>query len=422
MNDQTGAIRDTIQTYSPCMCEFLTKAIRFPSISGNESAFVHFVADWARDRGFETDLWQAQEAELLARWPVASKHLPLRGRPTLVVRLPGKADGPSLAFNAHSDVVAAEEPSKWTHGPWAGALRDGYVFGRGACDTKGPLTSALLAMEVLKTLPAEARGDIYLELIPGEEDCVGLGTLTSVARGYKPDGLIVLEPTECQPRCASRGGSRFEIICTGKSIHGTVKWQGIDAIAMLRDALACLERMEQIFSDSLSEILFSNYPLQRPITVDVVNGGRWQGMICDWAKCAGYFEYLPQDDTEHWQGLFVDQLHRGMIARGHRPEHINIRFVESYQGHMLAPEHPLAASAAEAVARSAVTPARWQAFNSGCEAGVRATLFSTPTLVWGPGSLVHAHAVDERVEWAQVERVAEMFVHTALLWTGGKKK
>ena len=63
-------------------------------------------------------------------------------------------------------------------------------------------------------------------MVPGEEDCVTLGTLTSVVRGHTADAAIVLEPTEGQPRNASRPGLRFEVTCRGRAVHGTVKWLG----------------------------------------------------------------------------------------------------------------------------------------------------------------------------------------------------
>jgi len=55
-------------------------------------------------------------------------------------------------------------------------------------------------------------GDLLVEIIPGEEDCVGLGHADEPgARGIRADGVVVLEPTECQPRrCLSRGGVPFE--------------------------------------------------------------------------------------------------------------------------------------------------------------------------------------------------------------------
>ncbi len=164
------------------MLAFFRQALAFASVSGSEAPFTQFVAEWGRRRGLRVDLWQADEAELTAdertRFP---RHLPLAGRPTLVLELPGDPALRSIIFNAHADVVPAGDAEVWTHDPWSGAMDDDIVYGRGACDAKGALVSALWAMARLADSPAR-RGSILLELVPGEEDCVGLGTLTSLLR------------------------------------------------------------------------------------------------------------------------------------------------------------------------------------------------------------------------------------------------
>ena len=105
---------------------------------------MQLVAEWAGGLGFEIDLWEADEESLVARYPEAAvRHIPLAGRPTLLVCLPGSGGGRSLLFNAHADVVPAGDLSAWEYGPWSGAESDGRIFGRGACDDKGPLVSAL---------------------------------------------------------------------------------------------------------------------------------------------------------------------------------------------------------------------------------------------------------------------------------------
>ncbi len=88
-----------------------------------------------------------------------------------------------------------------------------------------------------------------IELVPGEEDCVTLGTLTSVARGHTADACVVLEPTEGLPRNASRPGLRFEIACRGVAVHGTVKWLGRDAIALATAVLGVLPQLEAEWND-----------------------------------------------------------------------------------------------------------------------------------------------------------------------------
>ena len=209
------------------------------------------------------------------------------------------------------------------------------VVGRGACDDKGPLTSAVWAMMRLARQP-QRRGSIRLELVPGEEDCVGLGTFTSLMRGWTADAVVVLEPTEGLPRCALRGGCRFEIELIGRAVHGTVKWLGRDAIAAGQAVVAILAELEADFGRAGNaagyEELFAAYPILRPITVDSIHGGQWQGMVCDRCTCAGYFELLPGDDLDAWQHRFASELRSRIADRAaSRPNEVQIRFVEQYR-------------------------------------------------------------------------------------------
>jgi acetylornithine deacetylase len=368
-----------------------------------------FVADWARRQGWQVDLWQADEEELRRLGPLPPKFITLEGRPTLVSRLAGIGGGRSLIFNAHSDVVAAPNAERWRFGPWSGAVHDSKLYGRGACDTKGPLVSALWAMKAIQQAKIPLAGDLLLELIPGEEDCVGLGTLTSVARGYKSDGVIVLEPTEGIPRRASRGGLRFEIVCLGSAVHGTVKWLGQDAIALAPRVLDVLSKLEAKWNDRTADSLFDEYPLMRPITVDSLHGGDCQGMICDRCVCGGYFELLPEDDLETWGQLFIRSVLEELVAGGIGAERVSLQIVERYDGHVTGVDDPLCRAAGQG---------NWSAFNSGCEAGLRAKRLGTPTLVWGPGSLAQAHRVDEFVELSQVAAVAGKMAQLAVDYCG----
>ncbi|MDB5328246.1 MAG: acetylornithine deacetylase [Phycisphaerales bacterium] len=389
------------------MRALLEQSIAIPSVSGMEAGFVEFLAKFAQRVGLEVDLWQSSEADL-GRFPVHyPRHLPLAGRPTAVIRLPGTRGGRSLIFNGHSDVVPTGDVAAWTHHPWGGQSIDDAVFGRGACDTKGPIVSALWSMVHLAESDQRPAGDVLLELVPGEEDCVGLGTLTSVARGWKADGCVVLEPTESLPRCASRGGVRFTITALGRSVHGTVKWLGEDAINSARLLLAAIESLQAEWTTVDSDPLFEAYPFARPLTVDSIRGGDWQGMLADRCVIAGYLELLPADDLKTWQDELAFAL-RERVGGGVR---FVIDFSEQYAGHRLQPDHALCRAAQPDQRGSA-----WQGFNSGCEAGLRAGLLGTPTLVWGPGSLAQAHAADEFVLFSDVEDVAGQFIQFIERW------
>ena len=414
--------------------QLLQKLISFQSVSGGEAPMVRYLAQWAMDRGFLADCFETDEATLPAHPCTKAKHIPLAGRPSLVIRLAGSGTGRTLLFNAHSDVVDAPKPETWQHSPWAGELENDHLYGRGACDTKGPLVSALLAMCELKSAyPDGLPGDVLLEIIPGEEDCVGLGTLTSVHRGVGADAVIILEPTESKPRCASRGGLRFRITLRGKAVHGTVKWLGHDALTDMRLALEALDDMQIAFQSLPHDIsphsrdaskLFAGYPFLRPITVDRIQGGNWQGMLMEEATCEGYFELLPTDDLPDWREIFTRELQRRLATQTGGRANCRIGFIEEYAGHLTDPDDVFCHTVSQAMGEQAPD---WQGFNSGCEAGLRWGLFGTPTLVWGPGSLAQAHGADEYINIQDVRKTAMDMAQVAAAWTklptqDGRKK
>jgi acetylornithine deacetylase len=259
-------------------------------------------------------------------------------------------------------------------------------------------------MRVLQNSQTPLAGDVLLELVPGEEDCVELGTLTSLARGWKPDGLVVLEPTEGQPCRASRGGLRFEITALGRAVHGTVKWLGEDALELIPAVLSAAKRLEARYNDRAADPLFAMHRFMRPITIDAVHGGTWQGMLCDRCITGGYLELLPGDELEEWGQKFAHDMLAELTSAGLAADRFTIQILERYHGHSTASDDPLCRAAGDQ---------EFFAFNSGCEAGLRARLHQTPTLVWGPGSLAQAHAVDEYVDLAQVAAVAERFASLA---------
>ncbi len=413
-------VQNALECSRPHTENLLAQMLQIKSPSGQERAMVEFLAAWAKEQGFVTDQFELSEIQMQTYPHAAMPHIPLAGRPTLVIRFPGRGVGGDLMFNAHSDVIAPGDAAGWKFGPWSGHISDGRIYGRGACDVKGPLASALAALLALKKVyPSGLPGDVMVEIIPGEEDCVGLGTLTSYLRGYHPKGLIVLEPTEGLPRPASRGGARFTMKVRGKAVHGTVKWLGKDAIIALREVLQNLEIMEVEFAGVDSNPLFACYPIMRPITVDRIEGANWQGATCDLASCQGYLELLPADKPAVWKKRFQNRLTELHQQGRGRDCALEIEFSEEYGGHEISPDHPLAHAALRAMqsAGLAANLPPWAGFNAGCEANLRWGIDQTPTLVWGPGSLKQAHGVDEFVELKTVHETALAFALCAIHWT-----
>jgi acetylornithine deacetylase len=394
--------------------------MRYASVSGEEREVTEYLRDWAGEHGLACDLWCATDDELeTAAGPLAA-HKPFVDRPTLVITLAGTGGGRSLMFNGHSDVVSAQSAADWTSDPFGGEVRDGSVWGRGACDTKGPIAAALWAIAELAADREQLAGDVMLEIVPGEEDSVGLGTLSSILRGHRADGAIILEPTSGLPRCASRPGCRFEVTARGRSVHGSTKWLGADALKLMRRVQDGLDAIEERWNDAKANMLFSGTPVARPVTVDTIRGGEWQGMVCDRCSIGGYLELLPGDEMDVMCERLRTELLAYVAGRGEDANRVTVSFGEQYAGHQTDPGEALCRTAETVIAgrgaNSGTAWSGWAGFNSGCEAGMRAGRLGTPTLVWGPGELEHAHACDEKISVSELILAAAEFKAMARHW------
>src|SRR3954449_9386873 len=119
---------------------------------GREAAAAAVIEDFASAAGLE--------CERVANDPE---------RPNLIVRLPGRGTGPSLAFLGHLDVVPAHR-LEWEVEPFAGVERDGAIWGRGAVDMKCLVAATTVALASLSRSGFEPDGDLMVLLMTDEEN------------------------------------------------------------------------------------------------------------------------------------------------------------------------------------------------------------------------------------------------------------
>src|SRR6185436_1527722 len=113
-----------------------------------EAALQSRLADRLRARGAEIDLWEPEPGDV-AGHPLSVEGIGFAGRPQLAGRLSGSGGGRSLLLNGHIDVVPAEASEGWTSAPLEPEVRDGMLYGRGACDMKGGIAAMVVAAEAL---------------------------------------------------------------------------------------------------------------------------------------------------------------------------------------------------------------------------------------------------------------------------------
>jgi acetylornithine deacetylase/succinyl-diaminopimelate desuccinylase-like protein len=133
--------------------QLLRELIRIDTTNppGNETQAATYLAHYLANEGFKTEVIESAP-----------------GRGSVITRLKGTGEKPSLLLLSHLDVVAAD-PNEWTVDPFAGTIKDGYVYGRGAIDMKSMTASEVLVMELLKKNNVKLKGDVVLAATADEE-------------------------------------------------------------------------------------------------------------------------------------------------------------------------------------------------------------------------------------------------------------
>lgn len=166
-------------------------------------------------------------------------------RINVVARREGARPGPCVHFNSHIDVV---EPGQgWTVPPFDGVVKDGKIFGRGACDMKGGLAASIIAAESLIDSGLDLPGTIEISGTVDEESG-GFGGVAYLAeRGWfsKPrvDHVIIPEPLNVDRVCIGHRGVWWaEIETKGRIAHGSMPFLGDSAIRHMGAVLEAFER------------------------------------------------------------------------------------------------------------------------------------------------------------------------------------
>src|SRR5262245_7187878 len=175
----------------------LRALVRIPSITGSEEDVARWAADALTTLGLDVELGEPDVAVIRADPDWTGEEMPRTSLPVVIGRA-GRAGGggPRIVLSGHLDVVPPGDPATWTVDPWAGEIRDGALYGRGACDMKGGVAAILAAVRSLAETGDLERldGELVVALVPSEEDG-GQGTLAAIRAGVRGDMAIITEPS-----------------------------------------------------------------------------------------------------------------------------------------------------------------------------------------------------------------------------------
>lgn len=336
------------------------------------------------------------------------------GRRNIIARLEGSKDplqgGPLIVFEAHQDTVPVDG---MTISPWSPEVKDGKVFGRGACDIKGGMTCMLKA---ISRLVEERPSDLPTVIMAcsvneehgysGAEDLAGSwsnGESSLVPR--TPDAVIVAEPTELQVIVAHKGVVRWRCHAHGKASHSARPHLGDNAIFRMRRVLEALERYaNEVAPDGKSHPLVGHPTL----SVGIISGGISVNTVPDRCTIEIDRRVVPGEDAEAARQEvidFVSQEISGDDQVEHEAPFICANGLDDANNGQLASDLGAIAEGHGGTAEPGGVP-------YGTDAPSFAAI-GAPTVVFGPGSIDQAHTCDEWIRVDQLERAAEVYYEFA---------
>lgn len=339
-------------------------------------------------------------------WP-SERHEVHPGRENIVARLEGT--GPLVLFEVHQDTVPV---LGMTIEPFAAAIRDGRVYGRGACDIKGSMAAMIAAISRLAKLPASERPTIVLACTVNEEH--GFTGATHLAQLWEtgrsrllpraPDAAIVAEPTMLDVINCHKGVVRWRCTTRGRAAHSSSPDKGVSAIYRMAPVIAALER----YARDVVGTQASHPQLGRStLSVGTIAGGLSVNTVP--AECSIEIDrrVIPgEDPLAAWKHV-ADYIAAAVPPEG-RPEHAEPFIISP--GLAETGNQDLTASVLAAMQRLG-RPCR----AGGVPFGTDAAAFghAVPSIVFGPGSIDQAHTADEWIAIEQLELGVEAYVEIA---------
>jgi len=295
-----------------------------------------------------------------------------------------------LALVGHTDTVPYD-PN------WTEALnlteRNGKLYGRGSCDTKGFIAAALSAVETidLKTLNKP------LALIFTADEEIGLRGAKHLAqlKAFRVRYSIVGEPTSLQPIRAGKGYSLAEVVVKGREAHSA--YPALGASAVFR-AARLINRLEKITEELKSNQHAAFDPSFTTLNVGVIHGGSAKNVLA--GECRFTLEWRPiptqpSDYVLHLLNAAIKEEQRG------DPDFVcEVDASRADSGFETAPDSRLIKLLENATGRASGTVA------FGTEGAQMQALGSEPVVI-GPGDIREAHRTGEFVPVRELERCTE---------------
>ncbi len=345
-----------------------------PSHGHTEQACAEFVGDFLHSCGAKVHFDEVES-----------------GRPNVIGSFPTRGGGPRMVFAPHLDTVSIEG---MTIEPFAGEVRDGKIWGRGASDTKGSMAAMLWALSQHRDSFADMTAEVSFVGLMGEEAGQPGSKHFGARYAADYDFAIVGEPTSLDIVHAHKGSCWLEIVTKGRACHGSEPEKGENAILKMARWLPNLVKaLEERFASFRDPFL--GVPT---VSVGLIDGGSSPNIVA--ASCRVTLDL---------------RLTPALLAAGSAEDHVraalrDLGVVESVEIIPSPTAPPLSEDPEqEWIQKLCKNGASCVSAPWFCDAGwlVEAGI---PSIACGPGSIAQAHTKDEFISVEDLEAGGDFFL------------
>jgi acetylornithine deacetylase len=303
-----------------------------------------------------------------------------------------------VVLSGHTDVVPVDGQD-WRTDPFMVTEKDGRLYGRGTCDMKGFVATALAMVPVF--LEKKPKRPIHLALSYDEEiGCVGVVPMVGwlAERGRPPGAVIVGEPTNMKVVNANKGIRSFRTTVTGHEVHSSLVDSSVNAVMVAGELIAFLNGLAAEMRERPdTRGIFD--PPHTTLSVGRIEGGTAVNITARECSFLWEFRALPdQNDSEIIErfNAHAEEILPGLKARAETADIVTeqISHAPGLRAEEGSPAETLALRLAEQNETHTVAYA--------AEAGLFQAI-DLPTVICGPGDIAQAHQPNEFIEISQVD-------------------
>lgn len=349
--------------------DFLRKMIRINSSNppGNEYYVAKLLAERCEETGLDYKITEVEE-----------------NRSNFEIHLKGDGKG-KLLYCGHMDtVLPGDQP--WKYPPFSAELEGDKVYGRGASDMKSGLCAMFLAVEALYKEQTKLPMDIVFLATAGEEvDSCGARKYVEDDQLNDMNAIVIGEPTNEKVVVGHKGALWLEIVTLGKTAHGAMPQNGINAVEWMREVMELIESLK-------SNWKISAYPLgESSVAITQLNGGVQTNVIPD--KCSLHVDIRSIPPQSHKELVDEIKMHLNRIFSADDSPDFAVNMLLDRPSILTDASSEIITSALDLKNQDSVYGVSY--YTDGAVLNPDSKI---PTLIYGPGDEKLAHQPNEYVD------------------------